>query len=296
MSRHGSAAAATASSEITIDGTSVILPENNVSINQTGYTPIVDSIAEFNVITNSLAAEYGRTGGGVINVATRSGTNEFHGSLFEFLRNSKLDANSWANNRNGVPRAAFQRNQFGGTMGGPISIPEAVRRQKPDVLLLRGAEHANTKRRRTRRATVPTRRVEAGRLLRSEERQRPADHALRSADGVLRICLRHARMQFMHGCRFPGNIIPTRAHRSCCAQSLEYFPQPNAVPTNEFTNQNNFFASGKAPSDGRQVRFPHRPQLLRQVPDVWPRLLFDGPSSGFNGFGNIANSLVRQRL
>ena len=48
--------------------------------------------------------------------------NEFHG-FFEFLRNSKLDANSWANNRNGVPRAAFQRNQFGGTIGGPISIP-----------------------------------------------------------------------------------------------------------------------------------------------------------------------------
>ena len=84
------------SSEITIDGTSVILPENNVSINQTGYMPIVDSIAEFSVISNALAAEYGRTGGGVINVATRSGSNEFHGSLFEFLRNSKLDANSWA--------------------------------------------------------------------------------------------------------------------------------------------------------------------------------------------------------
>ncbi|HYI95122.1 MAG TPA: carboxypeptidase regulatory-like domain-containing protein, partial [Bryobacteraceae bacterium] len=112
------------SSEITIDGTSVILPENNVSINQTGYTPIVDSIAEFNVISNALAAEYGRTGGGVINVATRSGTNEFHGSLFEFLRNSVLDANTWSNNRNNSPRAAFQRNQFGGTIGGPISIPK----------------------------------------------------------------------------------------------------------------------------------------------------------------------------
>src|SRR5579864_1904742 len=64
-----------ASSEITIDGTSVILPENNVSINTLAYTPIVDSVEEFSVITNALAAEYGRTGGGVINVATRSGAN-----------------------------------------------------------------------------------------------------------------------------------------------------------------------------------------------------------------------------
>jgi hypothetical protein len=112
-----------ASSEITIDGTSVILPENNVSVNTLAYTPIVDSIEEFSVITNALAAEYGRTGGGVINVATRGGTNNFHGSGYDYLRNSKLDSNTWSNNRNGVRLAAFQRNQFGGTLGGPISIP-----------------------------------------------------------------------------------------------------------------------------------------------------------------------------
>ena len=77
-----------ATSEITIDGTSVILPENNVSINTLAYTPSVDSVEEFSVLTNALAAEYGRTGGGVINVATRQGTNQLHGSAFEFLRNS----------------------------------------------------------------------------------------------------------------------------------------------------------------------------------------------------------------
>jgi hypothetical protein len=113
-----------ASSEITIDGTSVIVPENNVSIQDTGYQPIVDTVEEFAVISNSVAAEFGRTGGGVITVATRSGTNRVHGSLFEFLRNSKLDANTWNNNRNNSPRGAFQRNQFGGTIGGPIVIPK----------------------------------------------------------------------------------------------------------------------------------------------------------------------------
>jgi Carboxypeptidase regulatory-like domain len=112
-----------ASSEITIDGTSVILPENNVSVNTLAYTPVEDSVEEFSVITNALAAEYGRTGGGVINVATKSGTNAFHGSGYDYLRNSKLDSNTWSNNRNGVKLGAFQRNQFGGTIGGPIDIP-----------------------------------------------------------------------------------------------------------------------------------------------------------------------------
>ena len=111
------------SSEITIDGTSIIVPENNVSLNGTGYTPNVDSVEEFSVVTNALAAEYGRTGGGVINVATKQGTNEYHGVLYEFLRNSQLDANNFFANRANQPRGAFQRNQFGGTLGGPLSIP-----------------------------------------------------------------------------------------------------------------------------------------------------------------------------
>ena len=113
-----------ASSEITIDGASVIVPENNVSIQDTGYTPIVDTVEEVAVITNSLSAEFGRTGGGVITVATKSGTNRLHGSAFDFLRNSKLEANSWSNNRNGAKLGAFQQNQFGGTMGGPVFIPK----------------------------------------------------------------------------------------------------------------------------------------------------------------------------
>jgi hypothetical protein len=110
-------------SEISVDGTSIILPENNVSINQTAYTPIVDSVAEFAVVTNSLAAEYGRTGGGAINMATRGGQNAYHGSAYDYLQNSALNANSWSNNRNKVKKSPYQNNWFGGTIGGPISIP-----------------------------------------------------------------------------------------------------------------------------------------------------------------------------
>jgi hypothetical protein len=80
----------------------------------------VDAIQEFSVLTSNYTAEYGFTSGGVINAITRSGTNQFHGSAYEFLRNSSLDAADFFENANGLPKAAFRRNQFGGSGGGPI--------------------------------------------------------------------------------------------------------------------------------------------------------------------------------
>lgn len=80
----------------------------------------VDAIQEFSVLTSNYSAEYGFTSGGVINAITRSGTNQFHGSAYEFIRNSALDAADFFENANGLPKAAFRRNQFGGSAGGPI--------------------------------------------------------------------------------------------------------------------------------------------------------------------------------
>ena len=77
----------------------------------------VDAVQEFSVITTNYSAEYGKTSGGVINAVTRSGTNNFHGSAYEFLRNSALDARNYFD---GPTIAPFRRNQFGGTVGGPI--------------------------------------------------------------------------------------------------------------------------------------------------------------------------------
>jgi hypothetical protein len=84
--------------------------------------PSPDALQEFKVQTNSMSAEYGRTGGAVINMVHRSGTSQFHGVLYEFLRNNKLDANGFFRNRNlsTAKRTGFKRNIFGGTLGGPI--------------------------------------------------------------------------------------------------------------------------------------------------------------------------------
>src|SRR5688500_17674756 len=83
----------------------------------------VESMQEFQVQTSSYSAEYGRSPGGQISIVTRSGSNEFHGSLFEYLRNDKLDANDWFANRAGQPRPPERQNDFGGTFGGPVLLP-----------------------------------------------------------------------------------------------------------------------------------------------------------------------------
>ena len=80
----------------------------------------VDAIREFEVLTTNYSAEYGRTSGGVINAITNSGTNAFHGDVYEFLRNGSLDAANFFDNFNSVLKAPFRRNQFGGSVGGPI--------------------------------------------------------------------------------------------------------------------------------------------------------------------------------
>ena len=82
--------------------------------------PPPDALQEFRVQTRTYSAEFGTSAGAVINASIKSGTNSFHGDLWEFVRNSDFDANAFFNNLNGVPRGHFSQNQFGGTLGGPI--------------------------------------------------------------------------------------------------------------------------------------------------------------------------------
>ncbi len=82
--------------------------------------PPIDAIGEFKLQTNNFSAEFGRAGGAVLNATIKSGTNQFHGSLWEFIRNDKLDATDFFINQSGQPKGAFKQNQFGFTAGGPV--------------------------------------------------------------------------------------------------------------------------------------------------------------------------------
>lgn len=103
-----------------IDGISVNDYSNGGPGSVEGSTLGVDAVQEFSVLTSNYSAEYGRTSGGVINAITKSGTNDFHGSVYEFLRNGSLDAATFIDNSTGSPKPHFERNQFGGGIGGPI--------------------------------------------------------------------------------------------------------------------------------------------------------------------------------
>src|SRR6266481_6364453 len=103
-------------SQILIDG----VPTNGAYLNVVTVIPTQDAIEEFKVQTNNLGPEYGRFAGGVINLSTKSGTNSFHGSAYEFLRNKVLNANGFFENSSGLARPPFTQNQFGANGGGPV--------------------------------------------------------------------------------------------------------------------------------------------------------------------------------
>ncbi|PYU00865.1 MAG: hypothetical protein DMG38_06160 [Acidobacteria bacterium] len=87
--------------------------------NQITFQPSINTVAEFKVDNSTYSAEYGRNSGAIVNIATRSGTNDFHGELFDFLRNSAMDARNFFNTT-AVPQSPFRRNNFGSALGGPI--------------------------------------------------------------------------------------------------------------------------------------------------------------------------------
>ena len=125
-------------SQVLIDG----VPTNGAYLNVVTVIPTQDAIEEFKVQTNNLGPEYGRFAGGVINLSTKSGTNVFHGSAYEFIRNKVLNANDFFANKDGIARPAFTQNQFGANVGGPVfkdklfffSSYEGFRQRKGSIL------------------------------------------------------------------------------------------------------------------------------------------------------------------
>src|ERR1700733_13640413 len=96
------------------------MDNNQVSDNLLGYTPAPDAIQEFNLITNNAPAEFGNFEGGIVNATIKSGSNAYHGDVWEFFRNDVLNANSWSNNFSNLPKDKIRWNMYGGTIGGPI--------------------------------------------------------------------------------------------------------------------------------------------------------------------------------
>ncbi len=106
----------TGEASILIDGA----PSQAVDWGGLVVSPLQDSVQEQQIVQNTYDAQYDRSGGGIVTLITKGGTNSFHGEVYDYLQNSALNANSWTNNRNGAPKGQFKQNQFGGNIGGPI--------------------------------------------------------------------------------------------------------------------------------------------------------------------------------
>jgi hypothetical protein len=109
-----------ATADVLLDGVSVTAPEQNTQVLNPLYVPSVDAVQEYKVEQNNFSADKGFSGNTVVNVVMRSGTNQFHGSVYEFFRDNSLDANNWFNNRAGINIPGLHYNEFGFTVGGPI--------------------------------------------------------------------------------------------------------------------------------------------------------------------------------
>ncbi|MBI4909050.1 MAG: carboxypeptidase regulatory-like domain-containing protein [Acidobacteria bacterium] len=210
-----------------------------------GFTvyPSVDSVQEFKVQTNSYSAEFGRSSGGIINLVFKSGTNQFHGTLFEFVRNSKLDANGFFANQRGLPLTNFKRNQFGASGGGPVLIP-GLYNGRNRTFFFAAYEGLKERSQSNLTATGPT------------DLQRNGDFSRTlTAAGAL-ISVYDPTTTVAQGTgfvrtAFPGNVIPASRQDPVARNVIKYYPAANrAGDTN--TQANNLSLPGTAPTDSNQ--------------------------------------------
>ncbi|MCL5744828.1 MAG: TonB-dependent receptor, partial [Acidobacteria bacterium] len=231
-------------SEMQIDGMTAIAPDSNVGISSQVYEPPVDSVAEFNVQVNSLAAEYGHFGGGVINLATKSGTNALHGTAYDFVRHSALDANDFFANRAGQDKGDLKRNQWGGTLGGPVVIPHFYNGHDKSFFFV-AFEGSNQVNQSVAAGTVPLAPWKAGNFS-----------DLRTASGApitiydpLTVRQDPTTPGKYIRTPFQGNVIPADRIDPVARAMTKYWPDPNTMPTNPYSQANNYINAGSALQD-----------------------------------------------
>jgi hypothetical protein len=200
-----------------------------------GGTPSMEAISEFRVITNGLSAEYGRLSGGVVVVATKYGTNDLHGNLYEFFRNEKLNASSWAENKYGTAKGAFHNNVFGFSVGGPVIIPRTYNGREKTFFFLNyeGLRHSSGS--AATRASVPT----------PLEREGDFSQSLLDSRPVQIYDWTTGRLENGRVVRdpFPGNRIPESRIDPIAKIYLGYYPMPNRDPVSGTTSDNNYLYS-----------------------------------------------------
>jgi hypothetical protein len=228
-------------SDIILDGVSAEVNHNIPTIPAISAIPSVEGIQEFRIETNAYSAEFGRSGGGVVIMATKSGANVLHGSLFEFLRNSKMDANNFFANSSNIPLASFKRNQFGASLGGPVVLPKIYGGANKTFFFF---DYEGTRLRQAQLASysVPTDLQRAGDFSQTFNNKGQllllynpfTTHPDPASPGNYIRDL------------FPDNKIPASMISPVAKAAQKYYPEPNNAGA-PFTHQNNFIVQAAYP-------------------------------------------------
>jgi hypothetical protein len=223
------------SNEFLMDG----VPNNaQAGGNNIAYVPPVDSVQEFKIQTNSYDAQYGKTAGGVVNVVLKSGSNRFHGAIYEFARRNAWDANSFQNNARGAPKDGHFQDQYGVQLDGPVRIPKLYNGKGKTFFLLNyeGFREATPQ---PLVLSVPS--VE----MRDGDFRKLADSRGRG----ITIYDPGTTFQIPGTTRwdrlpFPDNTIPRDRINPISRKIAGYFPMPNTTTAGADYAQANFFLSG----------------------------------------------------
>jgi len=220
--------------------------------------PPPDALQEFVLQTRTYSAEFGTAAGAVVNVSTKSGTNQFHGDAWDFIQNGALNANTFFNNYNGLPRGQYNYNQFGGTVGGPI------RRDKTFFFV--SYENLISHTDMTETATVPTTAMQGGDFSAADNGSYMAKYNMVPT------------VPSQAGC-ITNNIISPGCFDPVGKKLMALYPAPNVAPTNLFPGSTgagsyNYEYVGEVPNNTRtlDVRIDH---TLNKTNQIFGRYAFD---------------------
>ena len=269
--------------DVLVDGTPAGFPTVNGN-SGIGIFPSVDAIGEFRLLAQNYPAEYGRSLDGILNVVFKSGTNQFHGTVFEFIRNFHLDSNNYFSKQHGQPLPPFHRNQFGGILTGPI--------RKDRTFFLLSTELLRESDFQSITTTVPT------------VAQRNGDFSQTfGANGqLITIYNPFTTRPNPNGSGyirdpFQNNMILPGMMSKVAQAALAYYPLPNTAG-NPITNANNYFATGSVINEinAWDIRIDHKISDKQKVFGRYSdRFYQDNPNPLFPAADAVAEGLINSQ-
>jgi Carboxypeptidase regulatory-like domain len=195
----------------------------NLRMDAVSFSPSPDAVEEMRAQTNSFDAEYGHSGGAFINVTTRGGTNQYHGAVYDYLRNQFLNANDFFSNRSGLKKAEFHQDTYGASFGGPVTIPKLYK-GKDRTFFFVDYEGTQLRQGGNTAEIVPTALQRAGNFSQTVNTKGQAFTIYDPATTVLGSNGKYTRTPFA------GNVIPASRLDPVAVKMLQFYPMPNLTP------------------------------------------------------------------